>query len=146
MSGTSAFADVATIAPQQIWAGVVGRVVQGERLTMALIELEPDSVVPEHSHSNEQLGVLLRGSLRLRVDAETQDLGPGGTCASVPRCRARSRPGPKAQPWWRPSHRRETTGRASSGNSHGALRPRRQTRDVSVGTPRAGESSRRPAS
>lgn len=75
----SAFADIADIAPQQIWAGVLGRVVHGERLTMALVELDPGSVVPEHSHENEQVGILLRGSLDFRVGSETRELGPGGT-------------------------------------------------------------------
>jgi unsaturated pyranuronate lyase len=75
----SAFADVTTIAPQRIWAGVDGRVVHGERLTLATVELEPDSVVPEHHHDNEQVGVLLAGSLRFRVGDEERDLLPGAT-------------------------------------------------------------------
>ena len=79
MSRLSAFADIATIAPQQIWAGVSGRAVHGERVTMALIELEAHSVVPEHSHANEQVGILVRGSLRFRIGEETRQLGPGGT-------------------------------------------------------------------
>jgi quercetin dioxygenase-like cupin family protein len=43
------------------------------------VELEPNSVVPEHSHANEQVGILLRGAVHFRVGAETRDLGPGGT-------------------------------------------------------------------
>jgi quercetin dioxygenase-like cupin family protein len=35
--------------------------------------------VPEHSHENEQLGLVLRGSVRFRVGDETRDVGPGGT-------------------------------------------------------------------
>lgn len=75
----SAFADIATVSPQQIWGGVLGRVVHGERVTMGLIELDAGSVVPEHSHANEQVGILLHGSLSFRVDDETRELGPGGT-------------------------------------------------------------------
>jgi quercetin dioxygenase-like cupin family protein len=36
-------------------------------------------VVPEHSHENEQLGLVLRGSVRFRVGDETRELGPGDT-------------------------------------------------------------------
>ena len=44
-----------------------------------MVELDPDAVVPEHAHDNEQLGVLVAGSMRFRVGDETRDLGPGGT-------------------------------------------------------------------
>jgi len=75
----SGFDDVAKIQPQQIWDGILARSVHGERITMAVVELDPDSVVPEHSHENEQLGICLRGSLRFRIGEETRELGPGGT-------------------------------------------------------------------
>jgi quercetin dioxygenase-like cupin family protein len=67
------------MAPQQIWDGILGRAVHGERITLGVIELDPDSVVPEHSHENEQLGLVLSGSLAFRVGDETRELGPGGT-------------------------------------------------------------------
>jgi quercetin dioxygenase-like cupin family protein len=75
----TAFGDVGTADPLQIWNGVAGWTVDGARVTLALIELEPDSVVPEHSHENEQVGVLLRGSLRFTVGGDERELSPGGT-------------------------------------------------------------------
>jgi quercetin dioxygenase-like cupin family protein len=75
----SAFGHIGRLAPQQVWDGVVGRAVHGERLTMGVIELDPDSMVPEHRHENEQLGMVLAGSLRFRVADETRELGPGDT-------------------------------------------------------------------
>lgn len=62
-----------------IWDGVTGRVVQGERGTLVVVELEPGSVVPEHSHDNEQLGVCAAGSLTFRIGEESRELGPGDT-------------------------------------------------------------------
>ena len=79
MTDADVFADLAARARQQIWDGVIGRIVHGERVTMALVELEANSVVPEHSHANEQVGLLLRGSLRFRVGDETRELAPGGS-------------------------------------------------------------------
>jgi quercetin dioxygenase-like cupin family protein len=73
------FGDLASISPQQIWEGVVVRAVHGERVTTALVELAPNSHVPEHHHPNEQMGVLIRGSMRMRVDEATRELGPGDT-------------------------------------------------------------------
>jgi quercetin dioxygenase-like cupin family protein len=75
----SGFEDLAAIAPQRIWENVTGRVVEGERLTMGIVELAPDSHVPEHHHANEQLGMVLTGSVTFRIADETRQLGPGGT-------------------------------------------------------------------
>ena len=62
-----------------IWDGVTGRAVQGERATLVVVELAPGSVVPEHSHDNEQLGVCASGALTFRIGDEERDLGPGHT-------------------------------------------------------------------
>src|SRR5262249_10819822 len=83
----SAVADIADLAPRQIWPGVVARAVNGVRMTFGLIELDPGSVVPEHSHEPEQVGVLLTGSMTFTIGGETRTLGPGGTwkiLANVP--------------------------------------------------------------
>ena len=34
----SAFADTGSIPPQQIWDGIVGRTIHGERITLSLLE------------------------------------------------------------------------------------------------------------
>jgi quercetin dioxygenase-like cupin family protein len=73
------FDDLASIAPQEIWEGVVVRPVHGEQVTLALVELAPNSRVPDHHHVNEQSGVLVRGSFRLRVGEKTLEVKPGGT-------------------------------------------------------------------
>ncbi len=44
-----------------------------------MVELEPSSVVPEHSHEHEQLGIVLNGSVVFRAGEETRELGVGGT-------------------------------------------------------------------
>lgn len=79
-----AFEETSKVQPQRIWEGVAGRVVHGERLTLGLVELDPDSVVPEHSHENEQLGILISGSCEFRVGKETRELGPGDTWSIPP--------------------------------------------------------------
>jgi quercetin dioxygenase-like cupin family protein len=75
----SAFDQLAAIPALAIWEGVVARAVDGERMTLAVVELEPDAEVAEHSHDNEQLGIVLHGSMTLRVHAEERELAPGGT-------------------------------------------------------------------
>ncbi|MBB3725010.1 cupin domain-containing protein [Nonomuraea dietziae] len=67
------------IPPIRIWKDVLARVVQGEQLTLAVVELPPHGLVPEHRHVNEQIGLCLQGTLTFRVGQETRGLGPGGT-------------------------------------------------------------------
>ena len=75
----SAFDDVRSLLPRQVWAGITARAVHGERLTMAVVELEPGAIAEEHSHDHEQLGIVLRGSIRFRVGDEERELGQGET-------------------------------------------------------------------
>jgi quercetin dioxygenase-like cupin family protein len=75
----SAFDDLRSIAPLAIWPGVLARTVDGRQCSFAVVELEPGSVVAEHSHANEQLGLVIRGSVSFRVGDETRELGPGST-------------------------------------------------------------------
>jgi quercetin dioxygenase-like cupin family protein len=76
--------ELASLEPFRIWDGVVARSVDGERVGFAVVELEPSTVVPEHSHENEQLGMVLRGSVSFRVGDETRDLEAGGTWRIAP--------------------------------------------------------------
>jgi quercetin dioxygenase-like cupin family protein len=74
------FVDIAAVAPLEVWGDVVtARRIQGERITLAIVELAPDALVPEHRHPAEQLGMVIRGSVAFRIDEETRELGPGGT-------------------------------------------------------------------
>ena len=72
--------DVETLSVIDVWGETVrARRVEGERVTLALVELAPDSVVPGHRHENEQLGMVITGSLTFTIGDETRELGPGGT-------------------------------------------------------------------
>lgn len=51
----------------QMADGVTGKALFGEGAMINLVELEPGAVVALHSHPHEQLGVILRGSMTLRV-------------------------------------------------------------------------------
>ena len=73
------FADLADLPLRQIWQSVAVRTIDGERLTMGVVELDANALVPEHRHDHEQLGMVLHGSLEFRVGDERRELGPGGT-------------------------------------------------------------------
>jgi quercetin dioxygenase-like cupin family protein len=71
------FSTVAETTPQRIWDGVTGRARYGNELTLAVVELEVGSVVPEHSHLNEQVGLLVEGNVTFRVVDDERKLLPG---------------------------------------------------------------------
>jgi quercetin dioxygenase-like cupin family protein len=80
MTSPTDLADLADLPPFDVWGDAVrARKVEGERITLAVVELAPGAVVPEHRHPQEQLGLCIRGSVHFRIDDEERELGPGGT-------------------------------------------------------------------
>jgi quercetin dioxygenase-like cupin family protein len=75
----SQFDHLNEIVPLQIWDGVVGRVISGNEASLAAVSLDPGTKVPEHSHQNEQTGMLVSGTLTFRIGDEARDLAPGST-------------------------------------------------------------------
>jgi quercetin dioxygenase-like cupin family protein len=71
--------EIGSVPPQQIWDGIVGRAFHGDKLTLGLVELKPGIHLPEHAHPNEQLGMVIEGSITFTVGDETRELRPGGT-------------------------------------------------------------------
>jgi len=57
--------------------GLTARAVNGERITMALVDLEPHSKSADHHHENEQLGFVVRGSIEFRVGSDKRVLHAG---------------------------------------------------------------------
>jgi quercetin dioxygenase-like cupin family protein len=65
-----------------LWGEAVrARRIQGERITLALVELDPDAALPSHTHEAEQVGLCLRGSIDFDIDGERRTCGPGGAWA-----------------------------------------------------------------
>lgn len=71
------YARLADIAPLPIWNGVVARAVEGREMTLAVVELEPNSHVASHQHRSEQIGIVLRGAMAFTIGGERRLLGPG---------------------------------------------------------------------
>ncbi len=61
----------------QIFPGVAIRTVAGEAMMLSVVTFEPHSVVPDHSHPHEQMGVMVSGRLEFTVGGITRVLGPG---------------------------------------------------------------------
>ena len=76
---TKTFESLRNIHPHMLVEGVMARAVEGERLSLAVVELEPNAVSPAHHHDNEQLGFVIAGSIVMRIGTEEQELNPGDT-------------------------------------------------------------------
>jgi quercetin dioxygenase-like cupin family protein len=75
----STMRDIEGMGRREIWDGVTARLVEGDRMTLAIVEIAPGRRVPEHAHDNEQLGFVIEGSVTFTVGDETRTLGPGGS-------------------------------------------------------------------
>jgi quercetin dioxygenase-like cupin family protein len=73
------FESLRDIRPHVLREGITARAVEGERMTMAVVELEPNLVMPAHHHENEQLGFIIAGSMVMRIGNEERELHPGDT-------------------------------------------------------------------
>jgi quercetin dioxygenase-like cupin family protein len=72
--------DLDSVPPFDVWGDAVrARRVEGDQVTLAVVELAPNAIVPEHRHPQEQLGMVITGRVRFRIDDEIRELGPGGT-------------------------------------------------------------------
>jgi quercetin dioxygenase-like cupin family protein len=74
-----AFDSVSTVRPYKIWDGAVARAVRGERITFAVVDVDPDTAVPEHRHANEQVGIVLKGAITMTVAGDSRRLVAGDT-------------------------------------------------------------------
>ena len=75
----STFQALPNLRPVVLADGVFARAVNGERMTLAIVDLEPNAVVAEHRHDNEQIGFVIRDSLTMRIGDELLELHPGDT-------------------------------------------------------------------
>jgi quercetin dioxygenase-like cupin family protein len=70
------FENFDAVPGYELAAGVAGRALWGEHAMLNLITMEPNAVVPAHSHPHEQMGIVLEGSLVLEVAGEPHEAGP----------------------------------------------------------------------
>ena len=57
--------------------GVHIRTAACDRMMISVVDLEPKSVVEEHAHPHEQVGILLEGRVAFTIGGETKTLQPG---------------------------------------------------------------------
>jgi len=71
------FFDPSQLSPRTLAPGAQTRTMWGERIMISLVDLEPASQVPVHSHPHEQMGMVLEGALTMVIGGESRDLKAG---------------------------------------------------------------------
>ncbi len=70
------FCDIENRESKQLAPGICVRSFWGEKMLVAMIDLEADALLPAHSHPYEQAGTVVSGKLELTIAGETRILGP----------------------------------------------------------------------
>ena len=71
------FHDPSTRQTKELAPGIEARTFWGENMLVSVVEIEPDTALPEHRHPHEQVGTVLAGTLEFTIGGQTQNLGPG---------------------------------------------------------------------
>ena len=72
--------DITDVPAIDVWGETVqARVIVGNNASLAVVELAPGAIVPEHHHEHEQLGLCVKGSVTFTIAGEQRELRPGGT-------------------------------------------------------------------
>ena len=71
------FPVMAECTTREIFPGVTIQTCAAEKMMMSLVDLVPHSVVAEHSHPHEQVGMVIEGRATFYIGDEQKTLGKG---------------------------------------------------------------------
>lgn len=71
------FYDINEQTQINVFKGVTVKTIHGDKLMMSYVHLQPNSIVTEHSHFHEQMGMVLEGTFELTIDGESRTLKKG---------------------------------------------------------------------
>ena len=76
-AGDAYFLPAGSGSRHVIFPGVEIHTTAGKNLMLSVVRFEPRSVVAEHSHPHEQMGILLEGRLEFTIGTVIRLLAPG---------------------------------------------------------------------
>ena len=71
--------DVENREAKEIVPGVHLRTFWGNEMLVSIADLEPNAVLPAHSHPHEQTGHIISGEIEITIDGEPRLVKPGDT-------------------------------------------------------------------
>ena len=71
------FPDLSSRALKELQPGVKARTFWGEKMLLAVVDLEANALLPSHTHPHEQVGVVLEGEVEFMIAGESKLMRPG---------------------------------------------------------------------
>ena len=71
------FVEAGHGSKHRIFPGVEISTVAGRAMMLSLVTFEPGSLVSDHAHPHEQMGMMISGRAEFTVGGQTKVLGPG---------------------------------------------------------------------
>ena len=71
------FLDPSERETRELAPGARIRAFSGDNMTLSLVELDPHSLVPNHTHPHEQGGIVIDGELEMNIGGASKILKPG---------------------------------------------------------------------
>jgi len=71
------YIDTSSRDPMELAPGVRTRTFWGEQMLLSLVEVEPNSLMPLHTHPEEQGGIIIEGEFEIGMGGEVKVLKPG---------------------------------------------------------------------
>jgi len=72
------------LEPETVFPGITRQVLQGDRQTLVRYLYEPGSVFPVHAHAEEQVTVVVSGTIEFEIGGDRITLGPGQVAVIPP--------------------------------------------------------------
>jgi quercetin dioxygenase-like cupin family protein len=71
------FHNISERDSKELASGIHARTFWGEKMLVAIVDLDSQTQLPNHSHPHEQVGIILEGKLEFTIDGQTRILAPG---------------------------------------------------------------------
>lgn len=71
------FPDFEKLKEFSPFEGVKMKTASGDKIMMVLVDLDMNTIVPEHDHPHEQSGYVIEGELEFTVEGKTKNLRKG---------------------------------------------------------------------
>ncbi len=62
---------------KELLPGIIARTFWGQQMLMAVVDLDPNTELPHHSHPHEQVGIVIAGQIEFDVAGQVRVLHPG---------------------------------------------------------------------
>jgi quercetin dioxygenase-like cupin family protein len=71
------FINKGELQQKELASGVTTSLAWGEKIMLSLVKLNPNAIVPSHSHPHEQMALVLSGKLEVTIGNERRLLNEG---------------------------------------------------------------------